>query len=84
MINYHRFHFLGVGDSLKPGQKTYQCGTVSWDIKNACQAGSPEGSCEIAKQTVSELVTSLMPAEKNIIVLKTHPLILAWVTIPIV
>lgn len=62
---HYRFAFPGVGDSLKPGQKTYQCGTVSWDIKNACQTGSPEGSCEIAKQAVSELVTSLMPAAKK-------------------
>ncbi|ABS78182.2 type IV secretion protein DotA [Coxiella burnetii] len=62
----HQFEFPGSGDTppFKPGDDS--CGAVTWDINNACTgAGSNSTKCTMAKEAVSELVTSLLPAAKK-------------------
>ncbi len=62
----HLFQFPGVGNVEPLGPGANNCGQVSWDIQNACTgSGSNDTKCAMAKQALSELVTSLQPAAKK-------------------
>lgn len=62
----HRFEFPGVGNTEPLGPGSNNCGSISWDMQNACTgAGSSDTKCLMAKQTVSQLVINLLPASKK-------------------
>lgn len=58
--NNKTFDFPGINDDATSGAS---CGKVSWDIKDAC--GSGDTTCSIARDAVSQLINTLMPAAQN-------------------
>lgn len=63
----NRYEFPGLGDQAPIGPGSNKCGSVSWDIQNAClgKGGITTAQCIMAKQALGELVDGLLPAAKE-------------------
>ncbi len=55
----HTFNFPGLNDGATSGSA---CGSVSWNVKNAC---STDSNCSVARTAMSSMVTGLLPLAKK-------------------
>lgn len=59
----HTFNFPGLNDASAVSGSS--CGSISWDIKNACAKDGDSANCAAARQSVSAMVTAMLPVAQR-------------------